>query len=228
MLAYRNIQTHYIQMLLTKGRVNINELLYSMERVKEILSKEPSVIRLNKKVTIYGDLNGEFCPLLTSLVQTGLPEKKTLIFMGNYFYPGSDSLNTILFQILLKDIFPGHCYLLKGCFDTILQQHLQQEVLEKYNENVYNRLIILIEMFPSSVVLNDKVIVINNGIPKHTTCLSELESVPELFNPIQYALTSGGYVGNAISNQSNTNYITKSEKGLRSPNKRGDSLDSIK
>ena len=90
-----------------------------ISRAKAVLTKEPNLVRIDGKVTIVGDLHGQFYDLvsmLRKLKEKGHQEQANskMLFLGDYVDRGNygPEVTALLFCLKLKN--PGGIFLLRG------------------------------------------------------------------------------------------------------------------
>ena len=98
---------------------------FSKELVREVIGragaimlKEPNLIKIEGKVTIVGDVHGQFydlCAMLRKVDQIGEanPDNK-LLFLGDYVDRGPYGPEVTLYLLTLKIRYPDQVILLRG------------------------------------------------------------------------------------------------------------------
>ena len=87
-----------------------------LNRVRPIISREPNLLRIEGKVTIIGDLHGQFYDLYGMLKKLHNPDNENdkLLFLGDYVDRGAYGPEIILMLFALKLKFPDRITLLRG------------------------------------------------------------------------------------------------------------------
>ena len=87
-----------------------------LNRVRPIISKEPNLLRIEGKVTIIGDLHGQFYDLYGMLkkLYSADKENEKLLFLGDYVDRGAYGPEIILMLFALKLKFPDRIIMLRG------------------------------------------------------------------------------------------------------------------
>jgi len=130
-----------IQRFKLQERLELGEAFEILDRAKEILSKEPNIIRVDAPVVAVGDIHGQFFDLLNLLDEAGEPGKQDsdiYLFLGDYVDRGSFSCEVIFLILVLKINFPDKVFLLRGnheCGSITGHFGFKQECKQKYGVN---------------------------------------------------------------------------------------------
>ena len=128
-LRGKDIDVDMIQEFLYNDGNLTKELAFEiLNRVHEVFGKEPNLIRIDGKVTIIGDVHGQFYDLYGILKKVHAPDKENekLLFLGDYVDRGAYGVRIILLLFALKLKFPNRIILLRG-------NHESREMTEQFN-----------------------------------------------------------------------------------------------
>lgn len=147
---------------------------------------------IESKVTIFGDLHGQFDDLIVWLKKLDLPHKKEqYLFLGDYVDRGDKDVQLILYLLMLKYKYPSQIFLLRGNHECFLQNanygfkercelHYGKDgakIWKMFNE-IFNTL-------PRCALINKKIVCMHGGLSpdfmKHEwgTSLLKLKSFKE-------------------------------------------------
>jgi serine/threonine-protein phosphatase 2B catalytic subunit len=91
-------------------RMDLGEAIGLIEAAREVLTKEPNVLRLRAPFVVVGDIHGQFFDLLNLFKVGGTPGPQTsYLFLGDYVDRGSFSCEVMLLLLALKVTFPERC-----------------------------------------------------------------------------------------------------------------------
>ena len=154
---------HYISKL---------SLLKIILDVTKVNMHEPSLIDINikKNVTfnICGDIHGQFYDLLNIFKLYGYPsENNQYLFNGDFVDRGSFSVECLITLLCFKLLYPKHFYLARGNHESRNLNKVygfEQEVLTKYDANVYEAFIRFFFSLPLAHCINKEFFVVHGGL----------------------------------------------------------------
>lgn len=85
-----------------------------VERARDIFTREPNIVSIQRPVTIVGDIHGQFYDLLTVLSAGGDPAQTRYLFLGDYVDRGQFECECIFLLFALKINYPETITLLRG------------------------------------------------------------------------------------------------------------------
>ena len=161
----------YIEQILDGGIIPELEFKFLSLKAKDLFFEEPNVLELKGRVTIVGDIHGQFFDLMEIFKIVGKVDSEPYLFLvtnkkGDYVDRGYNSIETIQYLLCLKLKFPTKIYLLRGNHETrnITSVYgLYDEIIRKYgNPNVWRFLMDLFDYMPLAAVTHKQII--NNNI----------------------------------------------------------------
>jgi predicted MPP superfamily phosphohydrolase len=131
------------------------------------------------KVSVIGDIHGQFADLCTILKTTGFPVDKekcinsdaiphTIVFMGDYVDRGQSSAEVLIILMALKVAHPKSVFLIRGNHEATelnLQFGFTHEIARKYHVLVYLAFSRLFCALPLCALIRNKVFCVHGGIP---------------------------------------------------------------
>lgn len=88
-------------------RMDLGEAIALIEAAREVMAKEPNVLRLKAPFVVVGDIHGQFFDLLNLFKVGGAPgSQASYLFLGDYVDRGSFSCEVMLLLLALKVKFP--------------------------------------------------------------------------------------------------------------------------
>jgi serine/threonine-protein phosphatase 2B catalytic subunit len=91
--------------LLREGHINKRELLQLLNAVRDILKKEPNVMRIKEPVIIVGDIHGQYYDMIhmfEKVVDARNLSATNMLFLGDYVDRGNYSIEVCIFLFALK------------------------------------------------------------------------------------------------------------------------------
>lgn len=138
---------------------NSNILIHLINQMKKLLIKSNNIIYLkfndkNSSIRIYGDLHGQYYDLLSTFNELDINLYN--IFLGDYVDRGINSIETMIFIILLKLISPNKTILIRGNheFEDITHFYgFKAECIEKYDIYIYEKFIDIFKYLPVCCII---------------------------------------------------------------------------
>jgi protein phosphatase len=168
-----------------KSNIHLNEdsLISLTDDICECLWSEPSLLKLDGKFTVVGDIHGNLTDLLRIFEKIGYPPHKNYLFLGDYVDRGDNSLEVITLLFCLKLLYPSHIYLLRGnheCESISSFYGFKREVLANYSLKIYNAFTNAFKYLPFAAVLNDSIFCVHGGIGPSVS----LQKISDLSRPM--------------------------------------------
>ena len=164
----------------------------------KILEKERNVITLKEPLAIIGDLHGQFYDLLNILDKIGEVEDSKYLFLGNYINRGYFSVEVLLLLYSIKINYPKSVILLRGnheCRKMSNYFNFHDEVLFKYDQEIFDKFMESFDFLPLSCVVNGKYLAVHGGIspalrsPDDVNNINRFKEIPKtgIFTDIVWA-----------------------------------------
>ena len=128
-----------------------------MGRAGAIFKNEPNLMRVDGKVTIVGDIHGQFydlCNMLKKLDAIGQQDMKVL-FLGDYVDRGPYGPEVMLYLLSLKIKYPEKIIMLRGNHESceMTQQfNFYDQCLSEYDNSFYDMMTDLFDLLPIAAV----------------------------------------------------------------------------
>jgi serine/threonine-protein phosphatase PPG1 len=177
----------YISLTIDGKLLNQYEIKWIMQRMIEILRKEPNVKRISGGVTLVGDIHGQFNDLKEMFRVGGEIPDTNYLFLGDYVDRGPQSVEVIIYLSLLKLKYPNSIHLLRGNHEskhTPTNYGFYIECLKKYNTPyIWQYIIEMFDFLPLAAVISDKIFCIHGGLSPLIQHVSQIDSL-DRFNDI--------------------------------------------
>ena len=145
----------------------------------EIFTNEKTVVRLEGDFVVCGDIHGTIDILMDIFSKKGYPPTTKYVFLGDYVDRGRNSVSVILILFALKCLFPDCIYLARGnheCQALTINYGFKNELLSKYDNDVYEHFIQVFYQLPLVIVVGKKMLA-HAGFPSSFLKLDELEKL---------------------------------------------------
>lgn len=114
------------------------------------------------------------------LNKAGSPGSVNYLFLGDYVDRGIFGIQVILLLLSLKINYPKKIILLRGNHESRCMTEnfsFRQEVLETYNEFVYNAFMEVFDSMPLACVVDDKYLAMHGGISPSLEKIEEIQKI---------------------------------------------------
>ena len=153
-----------------------------ISRAAAIFAKEPNLVRLEGRVTIVGDVHGQFYDLVAMLRKLDAVGKAghKVLFMGDYVDRGPYGPEVVLMLLTLKIRYPNDIVMLRGNHESreMTQQfNFYEQCLREYDADFYDQLMDTFDLLPISALACGQYLAMHGGISQH---LSSLQSINEI------------------------------------------------
>jgi len=152
---------------------------------KEVISKEPNVLKLEAPVVVIGNVNGQLHDFIEILNKAGTPSADNrLLFLGDLVCRGHNSLETLLIALNLKLQYPDYVTILRGKMENTLicdVYGFSKEVEEKLADKEFKaKFYELFDVLPLAATIGKKVIAIHGGISRHVKTIEDIEKIDRM------------------------------------------------
>lgn len=142
--------------------VNVREYFASCESLVDV------TVEKGKKLTVCGDIHGQFYDLLNIFELNGLPsEENPYLFNGDFVDRGSFSVEVILTLFGFKLLYPNHFFMSRGNHESSNMNQMygfEGEVKEKYSSKMADLFTEIYNLLPLSHLINNKVMTMHGGL----------------------------------------------------------------
>lgn len=174
-------------------RLELGEAMEILNTARNILSKEPNILRIEAPVIACGDIHGQFYDLLNLLEEGGRPNDQgnfpQYLFLGDYVDRGSFSCEVIFTLLALKIAYPDKIHLLRGNHESgSVSSHFgfKQECKRKYGVNVYHRALLVFQTMPIGAIISTAfgdIYACHGGLSPSLTTIEEIEAIDRFIEP---------------------------------------------
>ncbi len=156
-----------------------------LARQKELLESLPNVTQCTPpadgRLTIVGDLHGQFADLLYIFRSNGLPSASNLyIFNGDFVDRGDYGTEIALALFALHQLHPEHVFLNRGNHEERSVHSIfgfNRECTRKYGAATYDAFADVFDLLPLACIVSRKLLVLHAGIDDETS-LEALRQAP--------------------------------------------------
>lgn len=111
---FNRLHTVGLQQRCLPAEFNVQTIVSALGAAKSVLQVEPNCLQIAGPIILFGDLHGEFHSLVKLVEMIGRPPMRSYLFLGDYVDRGPLSLETILYLLLLKTVYPRNVFILRG------------------------------------------------------------------------------------------------------------------
>ena len=172
------------------------EVIYLIEEVNKIISKENSLIKIRSPCKIFGNIYGIYTDLMRYFESYGNPSDNIqngdinvmqYIFLGDFCDRGNQSLEIILLLFALKIKYPDFIYLIRGHHEDIKINEfygLGDECTEKLKEDIkdensiFKKINGVFDHLPFGVLVDNTILCIHGGIGASIDSLDDINNIP--------------------------------------------------
>ncbi|KAJ3246878.1 Serine/threonine-protein phosphatase 5 [Chytriomyces hyalinus] len=143
-----------------------------MLAVKTIFENSPTIIDIpvpeGKKITVCGDIHGQYYDLLNIFKMNGLPSNENMyLFNGDFVDRGSFSVECIIALFAFKMLYPDGLFLSRGNHETDSMNKVygfEGEVKAKYSDVMFKLFSDIFNAVPLGYLIGEKILVIHGGL----------------------------------------------------------------
>lgn len=155
----------------------------------ELFKNEDILLDLTlSNIYLIGDLHGNLFDVFRILKSTNFlssTNQTNLLFLGDIVDRGEFSLETILFILLLKLIYPKKVYIIRGNheFDFICSEGgFKDDVIKSYDLETYNCFLQVFSYLPLAALINQQVFSVHGGIGPTFTDINQIRQIKRPLN----------------------------------------------
>lgn len=157
------------------------------ERHKTALCRIDPAAGEFERITIVGDLHGQYKDLVAIFKQNGRPSSKhCYVFNGDLVDRGSQGVEVCLTVFALMLALPESVYINRGNHEALamnIKYAFDQEVFDKYESSIFELFQEIWCALPLATVVQKRIFVVHGGLPHIATDLEEIDSIPLGFQP---------------------------------------------
>ena len=172
------------------------DVIYVIDEVIKIISKENSLIKIRSPCKIFGNINGIYNDLMRYFESYGNPSDNIqngdinvmqYIFLGDFCDRGNQSLEVILLLFALKIKYPHFIYLIRGHHEDIAINEfygLGDECKEKLKDDIhkedsiFKKINQVFDFLPFGVLVDNNILCIHGGIGSSIKLLDDITNIP--------------------------------------------------
>ncbi|KAH7823920.1 putative serine/threonine-protein phosphatase 5 [Monocercomonoides exilis] len=155
-------------------RMKNSQAKHLLEQTRMLLTPLPNCVEItiprDGHLTVVGDTHGQYFDVLHLFDINGFPsEDNPYLFNGDFVDRGSFGSENALTLFAIKLASPNAIYLLRGNHEAEMcttDYGFKNEVLDKYNEDIYNRFLDTFASLPICATINKKAFVTHGGLFK--------------------------------------------------------------
>ncbi|QDZ17857.1 serine/threonine-protein phosphatase [Chloropicon primus] len=167
-----------------------SEIVDLCDAAEAVFSEEPTVLKIQAPVKIFGDLHGQFGDLMRLFLEFGTPMTGgdityiDYLFLGDYVDRGSHSLEIMCLLLALKIEYKRNIHLIRGNHEAADINALfgfRLECTERLGESggiwIWQRMNELFNWMPLAATIEDKIVCMHGGIGKSINSIADIESI---------------------------------------------------
>ena len=176
----------YITDLRAGKHLDEYSLTLLMNKMKEVLYQEPTILQLQLPITVCGDIHGQLYDLFELFRISGGPEQNQYVFMGDYVDRGYYSVETFCYLAALKLKYPEKIWLLRGnheCRDVNKAYGLLNQCIQLYGHpGVYNLCNEVFDLLPITAIVGDRIMCVHGGLSPSVTFIEQIALINRNIN----------------------------------------------
>ncbi|KAJ3414966.1 PsbP domain-containing protein 3, chloroplastic [Chytridiales sp. JEL 0842] len=166
--------------------------LQIMLAVKALFESDPSLVDIpvpeGSKLTVCGDIHGQYYDLLNIFQLNGLPSETNMyLFNGDFVDRGSFSVECILTLFAYKMLYPKAMYLSRGNHETDDMNKVygfEGEVKAKYSDLTFKLFSEIFNAIPLGNLIGNKILVVHGGLfSRDDVTLDEIRAIDRYRQP---------------------------------------------
>lgn len=160
--------------------------------VKQLFESQPPIVDVtipsDGKLTICGDIHGQFYDLLHVFSVNGLPSPtNAYLWNGDFVDRGSFSVECVTTLFAFKLLYPNSVFLSRGNHETDDMNKVygfEGEVKAKYSEAAFKLFSEIFNAVPIGNLVNDKILVVHGGLfSRDDVTMDELRQIDRFKQP---------------------------------------------
>ena len=204
---FNNDIDKFIEQLYNCKKLKSEEIIFIINKCKEIISKEDNIQEVSCPVTVCGSIHGQFFNLIELFRLGGRIPYTNYIFLGNYINWGYYSIETLSLLLCLKIRYPKRINLIRGNQESkqLTQCYgFYDECIRKYGSpQEWKYFIDLFNYLPLGVLIEDKILCLHSGLSPLINNLDDIRTVDRT----QDIDLIDGVISHLLWNKPDNNYI---------------------
>jgi serine/threonine-protein phosphatase 5 len=179
-----------LEFLKTESKLHKKYMYQLLKQAKEYFVSQPPLVDVmipqGSRLTVCGDIHGQYYDLLHIFSQNGLPSPTNMyLFNGDFVDRGSFSVECILVLLSFKLLYPNALYMTRGNHETISMNKVygfEGEVKAKYSDLTFKLFTEIFDALPLGHLIMDKILVVHGGLfSRDDVTLDEVRFFPSIF-----------------------------------------------
>ena len=160
-----------------------SDIVTVVKEAKELIRKEPMVLRVQAPIKICGDIHGQYDDLLQLLLLGGLPDKDAkmrYLFLGDYVDRGSEGVECMTLLLCMRVLFPAQVFLLRGnheCSAISRIYGFYEECKRRFSIKLWKEFVECFNFLPVCALVEEKIFCMHGGLSPELSALSDVENI---------------------------------------------------
>ena len=145
---------------------------------RDLFVADTSIMKMEPPMVLVGGIFAHFYDLLSLFETYGHPPAHQYVFLGDVIGRGKENIETIVLLLCYKVMFPNSVFIIRGYNELTLahaRNGFRAEVLERYDEKLYDLFVRLFSAFPIGAIVGSKIFCVNCGIPREILLVSHFD-----------------------------------------------------
>ena len=145
-------------------------------------------MRVNGRVSVIGDVHGQFYDLYGILKKLHKPESPNdnLLFLGDYVDRGAYGPEIVLLLLALKIRYPKNVNLLRGNHESREMTesfNFREQCLDIYDAEFYDKVMEIFQLLPVAAIVNGTFLCMHGGMSKFLTDIEAINNIDRKMEP---------------------------------------------
>lgn len=158
---------------------------------RNILLKQPPLLRLNPPLRVVGDIHGQYDDLLRIFEYNGYPPETDYLFLGDYVDRGPCGFEVMLLCLCYKLKYPSKFFILRGnheCSSIARIYGFYDECKKKYGGKLFKTFTEVFNCLPYAAIIQEKIFCIHGGLSPELQSIKQIESIKRPCEIPEYGL----------------------------------------
>ena len=173
-VSSKKIATNYL-------KPSADDVFSIISGIRDIFENEPTLLKLQGKFNVVGDLHGHFEDICHIISKFGFPPDARYIFLGDLVDRGINSMSIVLSLYAMKVQFPNDIFIIRGNHESEKLSKTQgffSELMMAYkDEAMYNAFLEVFNYTPLAALVNNNVLCVHGGFNGSIKSLSQIERI---------------------------------------------------